>query len=68
MGCAARITSAGLRDLRYSGNIITLKSRIVAQAPISENLRFLTFSDRKNGSDNGAGAVKCVAPLCETLG
>ena len=37
-------------------NIITLKSRIMAPAPISENLRFLTFLDRKNGSDIGAGA------------
>ena len=32
----------------------------MAPAPISGNLRFLTFPDRKNGPDIGAGAFFCL--------
>ena len=41
---------------KYFQYVCTLKSRIVRPAPIFENLRFLTFADRKNGPDIGAGA------------
>ena len=39
----------------------TLKSRIVAPAPISENVIFLTFPDRKNGPKD----IWAPAPLSE---
>ena len=55
-----------LQLLRQNQNT-TLKSRIVAPAAISGNLRFLTFLDRKNGSDIGAGASVKAEPVIKDL-